>query len=97
MSEYYDWTPGETVRIKEGVQDPIQEEVVGGAEYCIENLWEKVSGKSWMISYGNPAAMQYGMRSGLNNLPVDDNVLYGKIGPFGHLVHVSEIEGISSE
>ena len=28
---------------------------------------------------------------GFSGLPVDDEVVYGKVGPFGHLLHVSEL------
>jgi hypothetical protein len=40
-----------------------------------------------------PRALIYSFRVGYSGLPLDDEVLYGKIGPFGHLVHISEIEG----
>lgn len=60
-------------------------------EYVVEGYWDEITGKSWMWSDGNIAAMNYGMRSGLKGLPVDDEVLYGKIGALGYLVHVSEI------
>lgn len=62
-----------------------------GLEYQVEDWWDRVYGKSWMDSNGNPAAMNYGVRAGLEDLPLNDEVLYGKIGPFGHLVHMSEI------
>ena len=76
---------GKTVTITSG-------EYVGN-EYRVEDLWDRVYGASWMDADGNPAAMQYGIRSGFGELPLDDEVLYGKIGAFGHLVHVSEIDG----
>lgn len=28
----------------------------------------------------------------MSQLPLDNEVLYGKVGQFGHLVHISEIE-----
>jgi hypothetical protein len=62
-----------------------------GDEIRVEDYWDRVAGKSWMISDGNPAALKYGMRAGFNGLPLDDEVVYGKIGAFGHLVHVSEL------
>lgn len=90
------WAPGITVRIREGVTDPAQGAVVAGAEYHVEDLWQKVAGKSWMDSTGNPAALHYAMRAAASNLPIDNDVLYGKIGSFGHLVHVSEIEPLAA-
>ena len=61
-----------------------------GSEYRIEDYWDRLTGGSWMDAAGNPAALQYAMHplSG-HTVPFDDEVLYGKIGPFGHLVHVS--------
>jgi hypothetical protein len=97
MSDTYDWAPGEVVRIKEGVIDPAQGQVVPGAEYRIEGRWDapRIGGKSWMNCEGNPACLHYAVRASANDLPIDDNVLYGKIGSLGHLVHTSEIEANS--
>jgi hypothetical protein len=67
---------------------------IGGQQYCVEDWWINVFGRSWMGADGNPAAMHYGMRSGFAGLPTDDEVLYGKVGGLGRLVHVSEIEPI---
>lgn len=82
---------GKTVKINDTGKDATQSAVVPGAEYRVEDYWDKVTGKSWMNSDGNPAAMQYAMRSAIAGLPLDDEVVYGKIGAFGHLVHVSEL------
>lgn len=49
-------------------------------------------GRSWMAMDGNPTAMLYGMRSGLDGLPWVGNVYYGKIKSLGELVHESELE-----
>ncbi len=65
-----------------------------GKEYWVEDWWENVSGNSWMFADGNPACMKYAMRAGaVDNLPTDDDVLYGKIGSLGELIHISEVEG----
>lgn len=84
---------GKTVKIKEGVQDR-SGMVVADAEYRVEDYWDRVSGGSWMFATGNPAAIMYAIRTALDNpgVPVDNEVLYGKIGAYGHLVHVSEVE-----
>jgi hypothetical protein len=63
----------------------------GTYEVEIEDYWDKLTGKSWMNSAGNPAAIIYAMRSGLGSLPIDDNVLYVKLGGIGVLVHTSEV------
>ncbi|WP_162830037.1 hypothetical protein [Amycolatopsis palatopharyngis] len=59
--------------------------------FRIEDWWDRITGGSWMNADGNPAAMAYAVRSVECGLPVDNAVVYGKSGGFGHLVHVSEI------
>lgn len=65
---------------------------VEGQPYRIEDWWDRVSGDSWMVAVnnGNPAAYSYAART-LGSVPMDDEVVYGKLGPFGHLVHVTEL------
>ena len=41
---------------------------------------------------GNIPCMIYAIRSAKCRLPIDNEVLYGKVGHFGHLIHVSEIQ-----
>ncbi len=77
---------GKVVRIKASAPQ------LGGSEYRVEDWWDRLGYGSWMHQNGNPACLNYAIRSGLAGLPTDDEVLYGKIGAFGHLVHVSEIE-----
>lgn len=68
--------------------------VVDGQEfpYLVEDWWDRVSGQSWQISVGNPAAIQYALRGGIAGLPYDDEVVYGKVDHLGHIIHVSEIK-----
>lgn len=76
---------GQTVEIK------IEGETL---EYRLEDWWDRVHGSSWMFSDGNPAALKYAVRAALRepaSLPLDDEVVYGKVDIFGHLIHVSEI------
>lgn len=80
---------GQTVKIRKDIQK------FGGADFTIEDYWENVNGgTSWMNSNGNPAAMMYAIRTGLQDFKVliDNEVVYGKIGALGHLFHVSELE-----
>lgn len=70
---------GQTVKLK------------NGSDFRLEDWWDRVSGQSWTISVGNRAALQYAERVGTEGLPMDDEVVYGKIGFFGHLIHVSEL------
>lgn len=83
---------GKVARIKPNVKHP-QNPNFGGSEIRIEDWHDRVAGKSWMHCDGNPACLIYAMRTGLSETPVptDNEVIYGKVGPFGHLVHVSEL------
>ncbi|MDJ0403997.1 hypothetical protein QNA23_10935 [Rhodococcus erythropolis] len=64
---------------------------IGTGDFRVENWWDTIAGGSWMTADGNYAAMNYGMRAGFAGLPIDNEVVYGKFGTFGHLVHVSEL------
>ena len=67
-------------------------------EICVEDYWDRVAGGSWMFAEGNPVAMAYAIRSGLvsTGLPIDDEVVYGKVNGIGHIVHVSELGKVRS-
>lgn len=78
---------GQTVRVNAKKRDGSYEEV----EYRLEDWWDKLTGGSWMTADGNFAAMNYGLRASLAQLPIDDEVVYGKVGSLGHIFHVSEI------
>ncbi len=64
---------------------------LNGQQFNVEDWWENVSGKSWMVCDGNPACLKYAMRNAFAGIPMDNEVVYGKVGPFGHLVHISEL------
>ena len=83
---------GQTVRLKNDIGKFMQGEA-GGAEFVVEDWAENVLGCSVWDTDGNPAALEYALRRGTNgnNVPIDDNVVYGKVGWFGHFVHESEI------
>lgn len=66
-------------------------DVSSGDEFRVEDYWDKISGGSWMFAQGNPACLKYALRSGVARLPIDNEVVYGQVGSFGHLVHVSEL------
>ena len=82
-----------TVRIKADVVHPQQADF-GGQEFHLEDWWDRVAGQSWMDCQGNPACLIYAMRTGFSehSTPPDNEVVYGKVGAFGHLLHVSELE-----
>ena len=64
-----------------------------GEVFRVEDWADRVLGGSWMFQKGNPCAIKYAIRAGCEGLPTDNEVLYGKIGAFGEMVHVSEIDG----
>lgn len=66
----------------------------GPHEFVIEDWWDRVSGGSWMNATGNPAAMLYGIRNGASGLPIDNEVVYGKIHGLGEILHVSELPAV---
>lgn len=78
---------GQTVKIKAGEFE--------GAEYHVEDWWDRVSGHSWHagIDKGNLACLEYMIRSLGEDYDMDSEVLYGKIGGLGKLVHISQIGG----
>jgi hypothetical protein len=86
---------GKLVLLNSTSADPFQNAVIPAAAYRIEDWWDHLTGKSWTTSSGDIAAMHYAMRARAADLPIDeadiDEVVYGKIGAFGHLVHVSEL------
>lgn len=80
---------GKTIKIKSDANE------LGGKEILIEDWWDRVYGSSWMGANGNPACMNYGLRSGFSKaifIPTDNEVLYGKINGLGFLVHINELE-----
>ena len=64
---------------------------LAGSEIQIEDWWDRITGKSWMECDGNPACLQYAFTS---RAPINNEVLYGKIGGLGHLVHVIDLEPV---
>lgn len=67
---------------------------LAGNDYRVEDWWDRVAGKSWMNCDGNPACLDYAIRSANDGLPIDNNVVYGKVGMMGKLVHVSQLEAV---
>jgi hypothetical protein len=85
---------GKKVQLRAGVSDPERGMVTAGAEFEVQDWWDRVSGKSWTKCPGDTAVFQYGMRIfSLGTIALDDEVVYGKIGPYGHLVHNTELPG----
>ncbi len=84
---------GKTVKIKKDVTPYPGSDSFGGEVFRLRDWWDRVSGgQSWLCCKDNMACVMYAVRSGIGELPTDDEVVYGKIGTFGHLVHVSELD-----
>lgn len=84
---------GQTVKVQfKGGHSQIPGSEHEPVEFILEDWQDRIMGKSWMFMDGNPAAIIYAMRAGLNALPTDDEVVYGKtMNGLGHMVHNSEI------
>jgi len=81
---------GKTVKIKmkfPSPDSPADQEL----DFRLEDWWDRVAQRSWADCNGNPACINYAVRSAKARFPIDDEVVYGKVGAFGYLVHVSEI------
>lgn len=65
-----------------------------GENYRVEDWWDRLTGKSWMISDGNPACLDYAIRAAHDRLPTDDDVVYGHLNNgLGKLIHISQLPG----
>lgn len=79
---------GQKIKIKSETNE------LANLEILVEDWWDRVAGKSWMVCSGNPACLNYAMRTGMSNMniPNDNEVVYGKINGLGYLVHTSELQ-----
>jgi hypothetical protein len=84
---------GRTVRLPEHMGPGELRGELAGRQFRIEDWWDHLSGASWRDAGGNPAALQYAVRAMIKGLPANDDVVYGKIGVQGYLLHVTEVEG----
>lgn len=81
---------GMTVKTKPDVGSDMRP-TLGNCEFVIEDWWQNVAGVSWIDSGNDYRVRKYALRIGGTKVPVDDEVLYGKIGPSEYLFHVSEL------
>ena len=81
---------GQVVKLKSTATHPQHD--IAGADFLIEDWWDHLTRSLWMTADGNPACLVYGLRVGMNNLPANNDVVYGKVGAWGVLIHSSEIE-----
>jgi hypothetical protein len=87
---------GKKLRVAKGVGKISTGEIAEGKIFEAEDYWINIPGNvSWMFSDGNPACLEYAIRTATQKLKIptfDDKVVYGKIGLFGHLFHENELE-----
>ena len=87
---------GKIVKIKDWVLDEDNGQSLAKEDFLIEGYWKDLNnGISWKdTSLNNIAVKLYVIRLLKYNgkIPYDDNVIYGKVGMFGHLLHESELE-----
>jgi len=84
---------GRRVRLPDGLLLSEGDASPVNRDYYIEDWWDRVAGESWRDARGNPAVLQYAARVAANRLPSNDDVVYGKVGALGYLLHVTEVEG----
>jgi hypothetical protein len=67
--------------------------VKAGQKFRVEDWWDRVGGFPWNSTRAadNWACKDYAARVGDEQLPRDDEVLYGKVGPYGKLIHASQL------
>lgn len=64
-----------------------------GHDYRLEDWWDRNGQGAWLDCIpANVACCKYAARFILLGLPNDNEVVYGKIGPYGHLIHESELD-----
>jgi len=66
--------------------DVCQQEA-GEAFFEFDEAVQYKKGYGWKSCDGNPACMAYCRRVMRSGLPLNDEVVYGKVGCFGYLVH----------
>lgn len=76
------------------VEVDVETHIGNMTRFVVEDWWDRLGAGSWMYADGNFAAMHYAVRGGLLDLPLDDEVVYGKDEHgLGHILHVTELVG----
>jgi len=68
-----------------------------GEPYRLEDWWDRVGPGPWGSCDGNPACLDYAARAGTEGVPPNNEVVYGKIGAFGKLIHVTQLGDVLEE
>lgn len=90
---------GKTVYLNDNAEDPLRGILLPGTEFVVEDWYDflggRGDGRSWM-SDATFTTMHYGQRVNYLGRVPDDEVVYGHVGAFGHIVHVSELGGVKT-
>ena len=81
------------VKLKNGIE-PFNGVDFSGKNFRIEDWWDclaDIDNPDWRKSK-LVACVLYSIRSSKTSLPIDNEVVYGKLAGLGHLIHVSELE-----
>lgn len=81
---------GKRVRLRTWDGDPLN-----GQINVVEDWWANVKGPQETSADESPAMLHYMVRSELCRLPVDELVVYGKVGALAYIVHEREIEAVA--
>ena len=86
---------GKIVKIKPDTPNEPNGQMLADQDFIIEDYWINLTGESWLdTNLGNPAVYMYALRYGTlhsDDKDVDD-VVYGKVDGYGHLLHISELD-----
>jgi hypothetical protein len=71
---------------------------LGGQPAEVVDWYERTgAGQSWHATIAtDPRAQNYAMRRAMAKLPDDDDVLFARVDGMGALVHLTEIDGVTS-
>lgn len=72
---------GNTVEITGGL-------LQGQAMYVVD-WWDRITGESWMGCVGSPECFDFALRSAVERAPIDNEAVYGLIGPASKIIHAS--------
>lgn len=86
---------GQTVKLRLSSLEYDGWDIASGDLFQVEDYWDRLTGGSWLYANGNPACLDYAVRLACSGLPLDDEVVYGKVRGLGYLVHVTELDAPS--
>lgn len=86
---------GKKFRVRQSVGKGLLDRQLGGKIFVAEGYWHELTGKSWADwDLGNPAVYEFCKRTlgKYVDEPTENNVIYGHIDGYGHLLHEDELK-----